>query len=191
MKIYAKGKVSSSLILYIEVRANYPEFPGGIAAADISDFDLPKGKVISKYKEKVTQEMVDDFESFMDNVEILCEENYQLVGTYKNVSSDHSHYYNYLAQDDEGNIVVDIRLRLRISNHSPKRTKTQQQNKKQELRSEELKRLLTPDQIQNLRPHTVIITVNDSVYDSYEDAFADVDRRIGRAVEIMARKSKT
>lgn len=179
-------KLSYSSIADISMIVTY-SIDAEIAASDISRFKLPEGPVISDNREELTQQMIDDFEAFMDDVEILCEENYGLIGTYKNISNDHSHYYNYLAKDENGNIIVRFRLRLRASNHLPKRTKQQQQNKKAELQSEKLRSLLDDSQIKKLRPHTLIITINDKRVPSYQAAFEQIDEVIGHAVEIMTR----
>lgn len=161
-----------------------------VATRDLSDYSIPSGPVISMYKERVTQKMKNDFEAFMEDVEIFCETNCNLIGTYKNVSDDDSYYYNYLATDDEGNIIVKFRLRLRISNHDPKRSKEQKAHKDEETDSEILKDLLSPDQISKLKAYTKLITVNDSEYTNYESAAEDVFDTIESAVECMKRDSK-
>ena len=78
----------------------YFEYEDDISASyDSSKFNIPDGEAISKYANQITYEMVSDFEDFMEAVELFCEENCGLFGTYKNVSDDHSHYYNYLVTD--------------------------------------------------------------------------------------------
>lgn len=107
-----------------------------VAVYDPKDFSLPTQPVIAKDKERIKSWMVDDFEAFVSDIETLCEVNYNLVLTYTSVSENHSHCYNYLAKDSEGNAIAKFRLRLRISNHSPKRSPSQKHNKKEELMSE-------------------------------------------------------
>ena len=177
------------VILNMEVEAYHPilDVNSEISASDTSMFTLPSGQIISRDRTRITQQMIDDFDSFMDDVETLCEVNYGLIGVYKNVSNDHSYYYNYLAKDENENIIVKFRFRLRISNHEAHRSKQQQQNKKAELQSEKLNELLTEQQIRKLRSYTTTITINDEEYASYREAFDDIDRAVERAVEIMIR----
>lgn len=192
MKIYIKNSNSNSPILDVEVIAYHPIFddiddPEIAAAEDISP-SLSDRPVISKDKNKIKQWMVDDFAAFVENIECLCEQKYKLIGTYKNSSKDNSYYYNYLAQDDKGNIIIDCRLRLRISNHDAHSTKGQQRNKNSELNSEKLHELLTQQQIDKLNPYTKVIVVNDEVFNSYDEAYFHAIDVIEHAVKVMKRK---
>ena len=104
MKRYIR--TTDTTILDVIIYTDHPAFYEGAdvaAAIDVSKLNLPTRPVISKDLDKIEQWMIDDFESFMETVESICEENYGLIGVYKNVSDDHSHYYNYLATDGEGN----------------------------------------------------------------------------------------
>ena len=157
------------------------------ATIDRSEYNLPSRPIIVKDRNRVEGWMINDFEAFVEDVEDLCEHRHGLILTYKNVSDYNSHYYNYLATDKEGNIITKIRLRLRIADHDPKRSKEQKKHKKEELNSERLNELLTKEQISDLTTYTKIITVNDSIYDSYEDAFDDVNKILKHAVEVMRR----
>ncbi len=160
------------------------------ASIDLSEFELPSGQVISKEKERVTQEIKDDSEAFMDRVEFLCGDKLHLFGTYKNVSEDDSYYYNYFAKDSNDNIILDYRMRLRISSHNPKRSKQQKLHKKSELDSETLRRLLSEEEIQGLDAYSVYITVNDKTFTSYEQAFAFIVSRLQKAVQVMHSREK-
>ena len=160
-----------------------------ISAASKEDVrnKLPKGPVISKDRKRITRLMIDEYESFVQRIEDTCEEVYDLVGTYTNESDDLSHYYNYLVRNAEGNIIAKFRIRLRISNHEPKRTKQQQHNKKEELNSEKLHELLSEQQISKMNPYPILVVVNDETFKSYEDAFDMIDERLQRAIEIARR----
>lgn len=180
--------------LTITVTADHPIFYLGdldgdhiSATVDLSRYNLPNRPVISKDKNKVTQWMIDDFDGFVEDVELLCEEDYGLVLVYQNESDDNSHYYSYLATDEEGNVIAKLRLRLRISNHPPKSSKAQKAHKKEELQSEKLNELLDENQILKLHNYTKIIIVNDEVFDSYREAFDRANDVIGHAVEVMKR----
>ena len=191
MKITARKTGNNIPIIDVEILTDHPffhseYFPEGVAAAyNPEDVNLPKRPVISKDKNRIEQWMIDDFEAFVEDVETLCEVNYGLVLTYSNVSKDHSHYYNYLAKDEEGNVIVKFRLRLRVSNHPPKRSLDQKKNKKAELLSEKLNELLSKGDIKKLRTYTKIITVNDEYYDSYDEAFEEIDQLLEEAVAKM------
>lgn len=193
MKILASQDKIPPLQLNIDIYADHPIFHDKLdiaAAVDPKDYNVPKGPVISKEKNKVTQWMINDFESFMDRVEWLCEEHLGLICTYKHVSNDHSHYYNYIAKDDKGNVIVNIRLRLRISNHPAKRTSSSQQQKKDEINSEKLQEMFSKQQISKMDPYPKVIIVNDDIYNDYDEAFADVEQQIEGAVIKMKKRGK-
>lgn len=191
MKRMITSNTSEPVVIDVEIFADHPllhldlDDPEVVASVDLTKYSFPDRPVISKDKARVVQWMVDDFESFMENVEWLCEEDLNLVGVYRNVSDDHSYYYNYLAKDENGKIIAKFRLRLRISNHLPKRSKSQRQNKKAELDSEKLHELLSEQDISKLTTYAKVIIVNDEKYDSYEEAFDDVKSILEHAVEVM------
>lgn len=200
MKIYLRSNVDANkpvfpVLIEVEVVVDSPVFglddPNKNVAAslDLDSLDLPSGPVISALKDKVTEQMKDDFRKFMNAVEKLCE-SYGLVGTYSNVSEDNSYYYNYLATDGLGNIIVDFRLKLRISNHPASRSDAQKANKNSELASERLNELLTPEQIARLKKLVVEIIVDDTKFSTYREAIQEVDTKIKRAVEAMQRNAK-
>ena len=105
-------------------------------------------------------------------------------------SNDHSHYYNYIAKDDKGNVIVNIRLRLRISNHPAKRTSSSQKQKKDEINSEKLQEMFSKQQISKMDPYPKVIIVNDDIYNDYDEAFADVEQQIEGAVIKMKKRGK-
>lgn len=82
-------------------------------------------------------------------------------------------------------MIIKLRLRLRISNHAPRRSKQQKAHKNEELDSNKLHELLDEESIKNLTKYTKIITVNDETYISYRAAFNDVNHIIEHAVEVM------
>ena len=194
MKRYIKNASTDPVIVDIEIFAGHPilDNEGEIAASSDDKYyaNLPTGPVISKDRNRITQHMIDDFEGFVETIESVCEEKYGLILTYKNVSNDHSHYYNYLAADSKGNIILEFRLRLRISNHPAHRTKEQQANKKEELASEELHRLLSQHDINKLTTYVKVITVNDEKFQTYEAALDDTMEIIDETVKVMKRKAK-
>lgn len=190
ISIISSKVIQLPLVFDIDVYTDYPvfdndsEFEISASKQDIRS-KLPKGEVISKDRNKITQRMIDDYESFVERIEDLCEESYDLVGTYSDESNDYSHYYNYLVKDLSGNIIAKFRIRIRISNHSAKRTQQQQQNKRSELDSEKLHQLLTEQQISRIRSYPILIVVNNETFESYEEAFDSIDERIQRAIEVI------
>lgn len=194
MKRYIRSQSIEPLEINIDVFVESPfinpeELNQYIAAAyNADDFNIPEGPVISRDKNRITQQMISDYESFIDDVETLCEVNYGLILTYENESEDHSHYYTYLVKDDNGNIVARVRFRLRVSNHPAHRTERQKQNKKAEVESPKLKELLTDEQIRKMRSYSKEVVVNDSTFDSYHAAFDHVDKLIEHAIDVVKNK---
>lgn len=181
-------------IIDIDIFTDHPllhmdDFRHVAASVDLSEYDLPNRPVISKDRNRITGEMIDDFEAFVEDVESLCEDKYDLVLVYENVSPDLSHYYSYLVKDEDGEIIVKIRIRLRISNHLPKKSQKQKEHKKSELDSEALRNLLTEEEIINLDQYTLIITINDTKFDNYEEAFRYTSKKIARAIEVVRGRS--
>ena len=157
-----------------------------IAAAMYKGFRIPDGAVIPGVKDAVfTDQIIVDYEMFIESVEDLLEEYYGLILFYENKSSDYSNYYSFLAKDKEsGKIYFKFRLRLRISNHPAHRSTNSQKHKKEETTSDKYKDL-TKGISRDPRPYTKSIVVNDEIYDSYETAFVDIDAQIAQWVEVM------
>ena len=106
MKRYIRD---NCVVVDVDVSVYHPIFAlaDTIAAShDLSQYKIPDSKVIAKDKERVTDLMKRDFASCMETVEDFCVENLGLVGTYKNTSKDDSYYYNYLATDESGCIIL-------------------------------------------------------------------------------------
>ena len=180
---------SIPLTLDTEVFVDHPIFHATVqeieSATDLSKYTIPKGKMISKDKARVTCRMICDFEEFVERVEDLCEDNLGLMLTYRNKSSDHSHYYDYLATDSKDNVVASFRLRLRISNHEPKQSKEQCDFKNDKSASEKLHELLPEYQIAEFIKYPKIIIVNDSYFNDYDDAFEASAKIIEESVSTL------
>lgn len=188
MKILARKIDESPLIFNIDVYTDHPVFndESEVAASnDVSNFNIPTRPVISNDRNMIEQWMIDDFEAFVENIECLCEDNYGLICTYTNSSKDHSHYYNYLAKDENGKVLARFRIRLRISNHSASNDSGQKKHKREELKTKEIQSLLTQQQISRIRPYTILLTVNDERYKSYIDAFNYIDAALERGLAVL------
>ena len=157
-----------------------------IAAATYKGLYVPDGELISGDKDaELPAEVVADYNAFVVSVEDLCIDYYGLELTYLNFSEDLSNYYNFIAKDQNGNPVLKFRLRLRVSNHPAHRTKSRQHNKKEEETSEELLRFTKGKE---LKKYTIDFVVNNKTkYESYLDAFIELDNRIARAVEVLTK----
>ena len=157
-----------------------------IKSAMYKGFEIPDGEVISGIKGAIiTDQIESDYNAFIESVEDLLKEYYNLKLFYENSSPDYSHYYSFLAQNKVTNeVYFKFRLRLRISNHDPHRSKQSQQHKKEETQTEEYKRL-TKDISKDPKPYTKNIVVNKEIYDSYEDAFIDIDEKVEGWIEKM------
>lgn len=190
MKRYVKNNI---FVIDVEIEAAHPIFeflPEVAASHDLSKYEIPDREVIAKDQGRITRKMEQDLASCMEAVEDFCQENLGLIGTYKNVSEDNSYYYNYLATDENGDIIIDYRMRLRISNHEAHSSTNQKHNKKIEEQSDKLKDLLSYDEIRKLRKYPVSITVNNEEFDNYGDAVDSILDEIEAAIEVMKKNVK-
>lgn len=181
MKRYIKS--SAMDILPIEFDINVGIIPKytteEVKSAVYKGFEIPDGEVISGLKSAIiTNQIESDYNMFIESVEDLLQEYYGLELFYENSSPDYSHYYSFLAKDKEtGKIYFRFRLRLRISNHPAHRSEASQKHKREETKTERYKEL-TKDISKDPRPYSKNITVNKETYESYEDAFIDIDNQV-------------
>jgi len=184
MKTYIKTS-DSILPVHIDIVVEIEYYdPVPVAAAEYKGFSIPDGPVITGIPDAILDsQAIADFDAFLESVEDLCTEYYDLEIYYKNVSPYHSCYFGMLAKDCEGNVVLDFDFSLRISNHEPHRSENSQKHKKE--RQAALNQIT---QGKKPRPITKIITVNAEEVDSYEEAYMKVDAIIERVVDIMTRR---
>lgn len=102
---------------------------------------------------------------------------------YKNNSEYNSFYFGILAKDADENLIADFDFTLRISIHDSSRTPGSQSEKKKQ--KAKLKEVLKFAKTKHLRTS---VTVNDKAFDSWMDAFLEIDADIEHAVEIMTRR---
>ena len=154
-----------------------------ILSATYKGLYIPEGEVIPGDKNAIISEQVlADYDDFIESIEDLLIDNYNLELTYFNDSDDHSYYYNFLAKDGSGEVILKFRLRLRISNHKAHRNKAQQSHKKDELNSPELLKFTHG---KSLIPYAKQIMINNKIYDSYMDAIEDIDDQVNGWVKKM------
>ena len=124
-----------------------------------------------------------DYHAFIDSVEDLLKDYYNLHVYYKNDSSDNSFYYGLLAKNSDGSLVLDFDFRLRISTHDPHRTPQSQHNKK--LQDAALSEVAYGKRLKPLRAY---IVVNSRECKSYLEAYDKVDKAIEDALTKLERK---
>ena len=155
-----------------------------VAAATYKGFTVPDGPVISGLPDAILDsQALADYEAFIESIQDLITEYYKLQIYYKNSSKDHSYYFDMLAKNDAGEIILDFDFTLRVSNHNPHRTAQSESHKKE--RKEALKQITS----KATKPITKNIIVNDTIFDSYEDAYVKVDTVIESVVAVMKRKN--
>lgn len=157
-----------------------------IAASELHGIHIPDGELMSGIRGDIpSEQMVADYEDFIEAVEDLLQDYYGLILVYKSKSVDYSKYYNFLACDESGNALFRIRLRLRISNHNPRRSKESQKHKKEEKESEKLLNLLNGRPMPKAYPKSII--VNSTEFNSYEEAFKYIDSEVVRWIDVMTK----
>ena len=146
---------------------------------------IPDGEVIPGQKDAIISEQVlADYDSFVESIEDLLIDVYNLELTYYDNSENNSNYYNFLAKDKSGIVKIKIRLRLRISNHKAHRSEMSQKHKSEELNSPELIKYTNK---RSTIPYAKNVIVNDESYNSYLDAVIDIDEKIQHWVDVMTR----
>jgi len=157
-----------------------------VVATEYKGFQIPDGPLISGIPGAVldSQALI-DYEDFIESVTDLITDYYELDIYYKNTSSDHSNYFGMLAKNDKGEVILDFDFTLRVSNHDPHRSSQSQQHKKE--RKEALNKITKG---KKTKPITHSIVVNSEIYNSYIEAYADIDKLIEGVVEVMKRREK-
>lgn len=157
-----------------------------VAAATYKGFEIPDGEVIPGDKDAIlTDQIIADYEAFIESVEDLLTEYYGLELLYQGNSPDYSHYFSFLAKDkDTGKLYFKFRLRLRVSNHDSHRSKESQRHKKEETQTDAHKKLIT-DAGKKPKAYTKNVIVNNKECDTYEEAFIDIDEKVEQWIKIM------
>lgn len=188
MKRYMKDAEGAEKVK-LEINVVYEiEFPPDtkVAAATHKGFSVPEGELLPSEKDAlINSQAWDDYCSFIESVEDLMTDYYDLTIYYRNESEDYSFYWGALAKNEDGSLIVDFSLKLRVSNHEPRRSRESQHNKK-----EQQAKLMELTHGKKPQPVTKQITVNRDRFQDYLDAYLKVDEMIGRAVEIMTRNKK-
>ena len=146
-------------------------------------FNIPDGPLLPAGKEiyiDPNSQLVADYDDFIESVEDLITDYYNLKIYYKNSSTDYSRHFGMLAKDDNGNVVINFDFTMRISNHTAHRTPESQKHKK-----ERKAQLAKETDGKKTKPIVKSILVNDKEFSSYLDAYEYVDKVIGDVVSKM------
>ena len=174
--------ITRKIEVIFEIELDYIEKE--IAAANYKGFEIPEGELLPAEKDAIINtQAYADYEAFIESVEDLLTDYYDLHVYYKNNSPDNSFYYGVLAKNSDATLILDFSATFRISNHKGHRTDQQTKNKKEQ--KAKLKELANGKKLQIIyKP----IIVNQETFESYFEAFEAVDSIVSDAVQIMERR---
>ena len=123
-----------------------------------------------------------DFDAFIECVEELMEDYYDLHVYYRHRSKYHSRYYTCAAKDKNGMLIVDFKVKIRIATHEAHESSQADYNKKKEKEAE-----LNLTKGVKLKPLLIKLQCNDENEDveTYDQAYLWIDKRIEEKVSIM------
>ena len=150
-------------VLNILILADHPilHLTSGTHSIDFSNYGFSTDSSLSMLQARVKGWMIDDFESFVDDIESLCEYNYKLAGCYKHVPNKVSNFYKYVVKDSNDTFDLEFKIKLKISN----RTSKGFQSNAEELTS-----------LKKLSWYLKAISINNELVSfNYEDAFEHID----------------
>ena len=186
MKLYTSEPINFPIDFNIEVILSPKDttviIP--VAATEYKGYQIPDGSFMPADKKiKPSAQQITDYKAFIADIEAMLSDHHELKLIYKNKSKNYSNYYSFLALGDDGEPLFRFRLRLRVSTHTPHRSKEQQ---KEEVKEEQAVSLY----LNGKKPQkmTKIIIINDeSEYTDYLDAFVDICNIVDHAIEVMRR----
>lgn len=177
MKTYVKSAKVTTIPMHFDIEVEIEYFDTQaqgiqVTASEYKGFQIPDGPLLSGVPGAVidSQALI-DYEDFIESVTDLITDYYDLDIYYKNTSPDHSNYFGMLAKNAKGEIILDFDFTLRVSNHDPHRSAQSQQHKKE--RKAALNKITKN---KKTKPITHSIIVNSEIYDTYIEAYADIDK---------------
>lgn len=163
----------------------YQEGNDEIAAATYRGIEIPEGELLPAEKDAIVHSQAyRDYHSFIDSVEELLMDYYELEVYYKNESDYNSFYYGLLAKDNDNSLLFDFTLHLRVSTHEAHRTQESQRNKKKEKQA--LNQLSKGKKVRVISSNVI---VNRDEFSSYIYAIGQVDDIVKDAIDVMTRRS--
>lgn len=155
-----------------------------IAAVSYKGIEIPDGELLPAEKDVlIDSQVLADYHSFIECIEDLIIDVYELEIYYRNDSPYNSFYFGVLAKNSDETIILDFDLTLRVSTHDAHRTKESQHYKKEKKAA--LKKIA---HTKKPTPITYSVIVNREEFDNYLDAFVAIDDKIKHAVEMMERR---
>ena len=165
----------------IEILLDIYPYNDLIAASEYKGYNFPDGELPpAKEGVKWSEQITEDYNAFLDTLELMLTEYYKFEVYYEKLSKDHSKYLGMVAKDSDGNLILKFNLNLRVSNHKAHRNEKSQFNKK-----EAKKALAKLTNGKRLRPTLLYVKVNDEEFDSYDEAVEYIDSQIERKLEFM------
>lgn len=183
-KLIKPEQVNLKFDIEYVVEVIFPDSEEQLVASTYKGFNIPDGELLPSEKDAITSsQALADYYSFIECIEDLMTDNYDLEIYYKNASPYNSFYFGAVAKNSDGTLIFDFDLTLRVSNHNPHRTQQSQQYKKEKKAA--LKRIA-----RTKKPTAITrsVIVNNDYYSDYLEAFVDIDEIIKRSVEILERK---
>lgn len=187
MKRYIKSTTNDTIKVNVVYNVELTQDSGHeVAAASYKGIEIPEGELMPAEKDAIfDSQAYRDYRSFIESVEELLTDYYELHLYYKNESKYNSFYYGFLAKNDDESLVFDFTLRFRISTHDAHRTHESQQHKKDQ--KEALRKLAGTKKVKAISRDVV---VNSEQFETYVEAIEEIDRIVEKAVEVMTRKRK-
>lgn len=187
MKRYLKASSSESTTHRIEVvfEVGYKDAES-VAAATYRGYNVPEGPLLPAEKDAIIDSQVyQDYQDFIESVEDLCTDYYDLEIYYKNKSQDNSFYWGMLAKNSDESLILDFDFTLRVSNHDSHRSEQSQKHK-----AEKKAKLAEIAKGKKTRPITRSIVVNQDKFSSWMEAYEAICDLVEGVVATMTRRKK-
>lgn len=183
MKRYIRtsNAISKRIEIIFEIDFATDEF---IAAASYKGFYVPEGSLLPEEKDAIIDSKAyNDYQDFIESIEDLCTDYFDLEIYYKNNSPDNSFYWGMLAKNSDESLIFDFDFTLRVSNHDAHRS-----NQSQKHKAEKRAKLAEIAKGKKTQPITRSIKVNKEEFSSWMDAYVAVSNLIEDVVKTMTRR---
>lgn len=186
MKRYINSKETTTPKLNIVVEVEFLNSNESVSAAKFNPENFKDSKLPPAAKDAlIDTQVLADFHAFVETLEDLLKDYFELSLYYKNDSPYNSFYFGALAVDDNGNYIIDCEATIRVSTHTAHRTSESQREKA--LQKAKLKSLIGDKRMEPVRRSIII---NDIEFDNYEDAYTEAFEKIKSAANVLNRKKK-
>ena len=159
-----------------------------VAASHEIPNNLPKSKFPHVVKDiPLGIQAKADYDAFIECIEHLITKFYHLHMFYVNDSKDMSNYYSFMAKDDDGQLIIDFKLKIRIANHHSHKSDQSEENKKEE--EEAAMKITDGKELKMMYINLICSDENEQVQD-YEEAYMWIDEKIEKDIEKMRKNVK-